>query len=30
VLNRVNVSRNRYYYARHYGYGRYLLTEQES
>jgi capsular exopolysaccharide synthesis family protein len=31
VLNRVNVSRNRYYYARHYGYGnRYLLAEQES
>jgi polysaccharide biosynthesis transport protein len=28
VLNRVNVSRNKYYYARHYGYGnRYLVTE---
>jgi succinoglycan biosynthesis transport protein ExoP len=28
VLNRVNVSRNKYYYARHYGYGnKYLLEE---
>jgi polysaccharide biosynthesis transport protein len=28
VLNRVDVSRNRYYYARHYGYGnRYLMSE---
>jgi capsular exopolysaccharide synthesis family protein len=28
VLNRVDVSRNRYYYARHYGYGnRYLVAE---
>jgi succinoglycan biosynthesis transport protein ExoP len=31
VLNRVDVSRNRYYYARHYGYGnQYLLTEQDA
>jgi capsular exopolysaccharide synthesis family protein len=28
VLNRVDVSRNKYYYARHYGYGnRYLVAE---
>jgi capsular exopolysaccharide synthesis family protein len=28
VLNRVDVSRNKYYYARHYGYGnRYLVSE---
>jgi capsular exopolysaccharide synthesis family protein len=28
VLNRVDVSRNRYYYARHYGYGnRYLVAQ---
>ena len=31
VLNRVDVSRNKYYYARHYGYGnRYLLAEQDA